>query len=159
MRIVFQIPIEAIPVQTGGKRMFVKGGKPIFFKDKRTTRYLDAIRLFARAHTPKQALAGPLGIEVLFVMARPSRLQRKKDPAGRLWMDLRPDHDNLLKGLQDALAGFWADDGQICDARIQKIYAAKGETPSIQISIFTIDEFLPPPHWGLPPRHGAPVVA
>lgn len=157
MRIELQIPIEAIPVQTGGKRMFVKAGKPIFFKDKRTMRYLEAIRLFTRVKAPKQALAGPLGIEVLFVMARPSRLQRKKDPSGRIWMDVRPDHDNLLKGLQDALADFWGDDGQICDARIQKVYAAKGEDPSIRLCIFTIDESFSVPHWGLPPGHGAPV--
>jgi Holliday junction resolvase RusA-like endonuclease len=160
MRITFEVAMEAIPVQTGGKRMFVgKTGKPVFFKDARTTRYLDAIRLFSRQHKPKQPLAGPVGIEVLFVMARPARLQRKKDPSGRLWMDLRPDYDNLVKGLQDALAGFWEDDGQICDARIQKVYAAKGEAPSIQVSIFSIDESLSAPHWGLPPGHGAPVPA
>jgi Holliday junction resolvase RusA-like endonuclease len=142
MRISFQIPLEAMPVQTGGKRMFFdkKKGTPRFFKDARTTRYLDMIRLFSRQHAPKEALVGPLGIEVLFVMARPQRLQRKKDPEGRLWMDSRPDHDNLTKGLQDALAGFWKDDGQICHAVVQKVYAAKGEQPSILISIFTIDE-------------------
>jgi Holliday junction resolvase RusA-like endonuclease len=142
MRITLQIPIEAQPVQTGGKRMFFdkRKGTPRFFKDARTTRYLDLIRLFSRQRTPKEALSGPVGIEVLFVMARPQRLQRKKDPEGRLWMDARPDYDNLVKGLQDALAGFWKDDGQICHALIQKVYAAKGEQPSISVSIFNIDE-------------------
>jgi Holliday junction resolvase RusA-like endonuclease len=138
----FAIPLEAQPVQTGGKRMFFdkKKGTPRFFKDARTTRYLDTIRLFSRQHAPKEPLVGPVGIEVLFVMARPLRLQRKKDPEGRVWMDSRPDYDNLVKGLQDALAGFWGDDGQICHALVRKVYAAKAEQPSIHVSIFTIDE-------------------
>ena len=159
MRVTFQIPVEAIPVQTGGKRMFIKGGRPIFFKDKRTTRYLEAIRLFSNQHRPAAAITGPMGIEVLFVMARPQRLQRKKDPAGRMWMDVRPDWDNLCKGTQDALEGFWEDDGQIVRATVEKVYAAKGESPSINLSIYQICEPLPSTHWGLPPGHGSPVPA
>jgi len=152
-----EIPIEAQPVQTGGKRMFVgKTGKPVFFKDARTRRYLEAIRLHANRYRPAQPLSGALEIKVLYVMPRPQRLNRKKDPEGRIWMDVRPDWDNLQKGTQDALDGFWGDDGQIALATVMKVYAAKGELPSIQILINQINESLSPPHRRLPAGHGSP---
>jgi Holliday junction resolvase RusA-like endonuclease len=154
MQIEFQIPMEGQPVQTGGKRIYVgkKGkmkGKPIFFKDSRTIRYLEAISFFSSRHRPLAPISGPVKIQVLFVMSRPKRLMRKKDPEGRIWMDLRPDYDNLQKGTQDALEGFWLDDGQIASATIEKVFSAKNEKASIYLSIYSL-ESLPPPHWGLP---------
>jgi Holliday junction resolvase RusA-like endonuclease len=141
--ITFTLPIEAQPVQGGGKRLFVsKSGKPVFFKNKRTTTYLDSIRILARIHKPKVPLAGPLGVEFRFVMKRPGRLCRKADPEGRIWADTRPDWDNLVKGTQDALADFWGDDSQICYARVLKQYASKGEAPHITVTISPLGETL-----------------
>jgi len=130
-----------MPVQGGGKRLFVsKTGKPVFFKNKRTQAYLDAIRALAHPYKPAVPLSGPLDVEFRFVMRRPGRLSRKSDPEFRLWSTVRPDWDNLVKGTQDALADFWEDDAQICHARVLKQYAAKGEKPHIQVSISQLGE-------------------
>ena len=123
--------------------MFVsKSGKPVFFKNKKTATYLDNVRLLARLHKPKVPLAGPLDIEYRFIMPRPGRLMRKADPVGRIWCDVRPDWDNLVKGTQDALSDFWEDDAQICYARVLKFYAAKGEEAHITVSISTLGEVI-----------------
>ncbi len=138
--IQFTLPLQAIPVQTGGKRLMIRGGRPLFFKDKRTERYYKAIAAFAARYVPAEPLAGPLEVGLVFVMARPKRLMRKADPEDRIWCPVRPDWDNLCKGVCDGLQGFWLDDAQIVLAKVEKLYAAKGEDPKIHITIRSIDE-------------------
>jgi Holliday junction resolvase RusA-like endonuclease len=138
--IQFTLPLEAIPVQTGGKRLMIRGGRPLFFKDKRTERYYKAIAAFSARYAPAEPLAGPLEVGFIFVMARPKRLMRKADPEDRIWCPVRPDWDNLCKGVCDGLQGFWLDDAQIVLAKVEKLYAAKGEEPKIHITISKINE-------------------
>lgn len=138
--IQFTLPLEAIPVQTGGKRLMIRGGRPLFFKDKRTDRYYKAIAAFAARYVPPAPLEGPLEIGLIFVMARPKRLMRKADPEDRIWCPVRPDWDNLCKGVCDGLQGFWLDDAQIVRANVEKFYAAKGENPKIHVTIRPINE-------------------
>mgnify|MGYP003342791400 CR=1 FL=1 len=68
-----------------------------------------------------------------FVLKRPQRLKAN----GRQPAPVRPDRDNLLKPLQDALtqAMFWVDDSQIVAGETLKLYAAKTEKPCIEVKI------------------------
>lgn len=52
--------------------------------------------------------------------------------------DQKPDADNVIKGLQDTMSKlrFWADDKQIFDLRVQKLY---GHDPSVTIRVETWD--------------------
>lgn len=114
-------------------------------------------RAFATNYTPKndpvntfkaacQMTVSPLGIELisepvivdmLFVMPRPKKLDGKKFSAGRIPFGRKPDRDNLEKSTSDALNGLlWADDSLIYDGRVSKFYAAKNETPHVQITIW-----------------------
>jgi Holliday junction resolvase RusA-like endonuclease len=77
---------------------------------------------------------------VTFVIRRPQSLGGKKHPEGRLLAPKRPDLDNLQKGLQDALKGFWEDDSQIVELNLRKVYAAKGEEPKIEVQIHTYEK-------------------
>lgn len=142
--IEFTIYIEARPVQTGGKRMFLnkKTSKPVFFKDKETQAYLDAITLLARPHAPRQPLAGPIRVDYLFVMERPARLNRKGDFDGLIPHVTRPDLDNLQKGTQDALsqAGFWLDDSQICCGYSSKRTSEKTGKARITVTITELND-------------------
>jgi Holliday junction resolvase RusA-like endonuclease len=48
----------------------------------------------------------------------------------------RPDSDNIMKAIKDALSGVcWHDDCQVCDERIIKLY---GEVPKTIITIKTL---------------------
>ena len=123
-------------LQTSGKRMMIRNGKPMFFKAKSAESYQRTIRALASPHRPKEPLAGPLKVDFVFVLPRPARLMRKADPEGLIACPARPDRDNLQKGTQDALSDFWNDDGQIYDGRTAKFYAEKGGQPRISVTIW-----------------------
>ena len=54
------------------------------------------------------------------------------------WHDRRPDCDNLLKAVMDALNGLiWTDDARIVDMRVQKDYAIG--PPRVEISVEEVE--------------------
>jgi len=90
----------------------------------------------AAASTYKGPLIqGPIAIEAVFVFRRPLSIPKRLG-TGRLWHDIKPDHENVMKAVQDALTGIiYQDDAQIACASTTKYRAAVGEQPSIAIAI------------------------
>lgn len=82
-------------------------------------------------------LQGPLAVKVVTFKKRPQRLNRKKDPDQPMWCDAKPDVDNCLKLLFDAIthAGIWEDDRLVVDVHARTLWAAKNAAPSIFIEI------------------------
>lgn len=138
--IAFTLPLDPISIQHGGKRVCVVGGRPRFFKTKKAASWQTAVGLAANRHRPPQPFSCPLALEVTFVIRRPQSLSAKRHPDGRTPAPRRPDLDNLQKGLQDALQGFWEDDSQIVQLNLAKVYAARGEDPKIEIKIHKYNE-------------------
>ena len=89
---------------------------------------------------PKTPCLAPIACSMSFFMARPKRLLRKKDPEEPLPCPKKPDLDNLVKAVYDALttAGVWKDDAQVVRSDACKMYCAKGDEPEaiIQVSEF-----------------------
>lgn len=84
-------------------------------------------------------LSGPIALRLLFLMPRPGRLRWAKKPMPRCAHVSKPDADNLAKACKDALSKLiWNDDSQVCDVRIQKLYANGSEQPHVVVEI---DEF------------------
>lgn len=79
----------------------------------------------------------PATVDAVFIFPRPHRLQRKKDPDGRIPHTVKPDRDNLDKAILDAMTdiGVFSDDCVVFDGRITKFYAAKDEEPGAEICI------------------------
>jgi Holliday junction resolvase RusA-like endonuclease len=127
---VFTIKVIPKPLQTSGKRLVVVNGKPRFFKSSAATAYQREIALQSARHLPAQPHEGPLSLRLSFVLPRPQRVK-----GGCLLADKRPDLDNLIKGTQDALAGFWRDDAQIVCLIAGKKYAPEGHFPCIGVTI------------------------
>lgn len=138
--IAFTLPLDPHSVQHGGKRVAVINGKPRFFKTKKAASWANAVGLCANRYRPSQPFSCPVKLCVTFVIRRPQSLGGKKYPEGRLPAPKRPDLDNLQKGLQDALKGFWEDDSQIVELSLKKVYSAKGEEPKIEVEIHTYEE-------------------
>ena len=113
----------------------VRGGKPVFFKQQHVIRWEQSVEWLAAPYRPEKPLEGALEMEVMFVLKRPKSMQGKKFSEWRIWMTKRPDVDNLQKGLQDALKGFWLDDSQIVKLHLSKCYTALNEGPKIEIKI------------------------
>lgn len=134
---------RAIPLTTNGKPVF-KNGKRVW-----TARVYDpgtadewkaCVAAAARRHRPPQPLEGPLSVEIVFHMPRPLSHFGTGRNAGILkadaptWHVCRPDADNLLKAVLDALTqlGMWHDDSQVCKPSVVKRY---GHRPGADITI------------------------
>ena len=73
-------------------------------------------------------------IHAVFVFPRPKRLP-KKGP--RIQHGVRPDLDNLVKALKDAMDGvLMADDAQITSLTALKFYAASDESPAVHVRLW-----------------------
>jgi Holliday junction resolvase RusA-like endonuclease len=80
---------------------------------------------------------GPVSIEVRFLMPRPQAIVWKTKPMPRSPHAKRPDLDNLLKAVTDALNGVaYVDDAQVFKITATKAYAAGNEPPSIWIGLW-----------------------
>ena len=135
MEIAFTLPVDPMSIQFAGKRVMVRAGRPVFFKQKRASDWDAQIARLSAPYLPAQPFTSALYMHVTFVIRRPKALMTKKAYDGRIPHIKRPDIDNLQKGLQDALKAFWVDDSQIANLQLEKWYAAKDEEPSIRVRI------------------------
>ena len=95
-----------------------------------------SVRLAARDAYQGPPLQGPLQVDVLFVLPRPRKLLWKTKPMPRLRHTIKPDRDNLDKGVLDSLRGtMFIDDCQVCCGTIEKWIAAGDEQPFVGVTI------------------------
>ena len=95
---------------------------------------------------PKVALSGDLFLDLKFYMDRPKSHYRTgkykdllKPSAPRYYHSQKPDIDNLVKLVADAIQGddrFILDDSMICSLRASKMWISQGEDPRTEVSIF-----------------------
>lgn len=95
-----------------------------------------------KRHAPEEPFDFPVGIDIQFWLKRPKTHYRTGKYSDRIkrtapyFHIIRPDIDNLVKFVADALTGlFWVDDSIICDLNIVKRYA---EEPRTHIFIYEI---------------------
>ncbi|MCI0421332.1 MAG: RusA family crossover junction endodeoxyribonuclease [Acidobacteria bacterium] len=136
----FSVPAVPIAQPRQRHRVMMSGGRSFahnFTPTKHPVQAFKAtVRLALRAAYQGSPLEGPLGLSVTFLMPRPGRLRWKKRPMPRQPHATKPDLDNLMKSLKDALNGLaWLDDGQITRVEAVKVYAAGTETPGVQVVI------------------------
>ncbi len=99
-------------------------------------------------------LDGPISLELTFIHSRPNRLKAKKHSDGRILKDTRPDLDNLIKLVLDALqlTGIIEDDKQVVRICATDYYAARHEEAHTHYQLYTYfdseysNPTLPPPH-------------
>lgn len=95
-----------------------------------------AVQLAAMQAYQGPPLEGPISLQAVFVLPRPKKFCRKKDAPGRLWCVARPDGDNLIKSVKDALKSMtWKDDSQVCRMMVTKCYAARDEQPGAEVTV------------------------
>jgi Holliday junction resolvase RusA-like endonuclease len=96
-----------------------------------------AVALASMPHRQREPITGPIIVSVTFFMPRPKSLCRKKDPDGVIPHTAKPDVDNLIKALFDALtdAGMWRDDAQVYETSVRKYYHGKGGVACCHVEI------------------------
>jgi len=87
-------------------------------------------------------IEGPIWMDVISVFPRPANMIWKTKDMPRVPMAKKPDRDNTVKAVQDALEGLlYRNDSQVFDGRIGKYIAAGNEQPHVEIIILTEGEF------------------
>lgn len=88
-----------------------------------------------RAMSGSDLFQGPLRLDVQALYLRPPSWSRKRTD---LWKVSRPDLDNIVKLIKDALNGIvWADDAQVAILLASKLYDADLEGVEITVSPIT----------------------
>lgn len=135
---MIRFSIPSVPIaQPRQRHALIAGHVRNFTPAKHPVQAFKAVARMA-AHQAYQGppLEGPLSLRVLFLMPRPGRLRWKKRLMPRQWHTSKPDADNLLKSLKDALSGLvYVDDAQICELTAKKVYCNGSEPPGLWVEI------------------------
>lgn len=127
-------------------RAFTRGKHAAVYDPGTAEGWKGQVALAAREHLPATPLDEPVYLSVVFFMPRPARLCRRKDPDGMIPHGAKPDGDNLLKAVLDALTqiGMWRDDSLVAGHRVLKLYHEKGGRPGAHIIIGPMESWLAP---------------
>lgn len=132
------------PVAQGRPRFASKGrgGKPLPFvrtyDPKKSRDWKEDVRLQAITCQADTLLQGALKMNLTFILQRPKGHYGKKGlrPSAPFYHITKPDLDNMVKGIKDALSGVcYERDQQICELHADKEYTADGEAPGVTIRI------------------------
>ncbi len=142
MKLSFKVP--GIPVAKGRPR-FRRFGKFVStYTPAKTLAAEKSLIEKVRKFKPELPIVEPVHLDITFFMPIPKSTPKKKAEIMRkegLPHIKRPDLDNLVKLVKDALNGvFWKDDSQIFSMNVSKKYS---ENPATEITIKTkkIKEF------------------
>ncbi len=133
------------PVAQGRPKFTTVGGFARAYDPAKSSDYKQYIKLAAREYAPESLWVGAISIVITAYRSMPKYISGSPERAkaaerGDILPTSKPDADNYLKGVKDALKGvIWKDDSQVVDAYVGKRYSAK---PRIEIIITQID--IPP---------------
>lgn len=140
---MIEFTIYGDPVAQGRPRFSNAGGFVKAYDPKKSRDYKDYVKLAAAEKAPAKLLEGALSIVIKVYRPMPKAFSQKKAAeaeAGRIRPITKPDADNYLKGIKDALKNImWKDDSQIVDAYVSKWYSQK---PRVEVQIQEIGEAL-----------------
>ena len=129
----WQITIPITPQAKQSFRYTARNNKVIRYQPKDKVNYIGAIKTYAMAKRPDRLLEGALELSVDFIfpfLGKHGKKVRQEVLDGRaLYKTTKPDVDNLLKPLKDALRSVvYADDNQVAAyGRMRKIYGEAGK--------------------------------
>lgn len=146
---VIEFVIDAAPVAKGRPRTgrHPRTGAPLIFTPAKTRQAEQDIVAIANQYAPRAPLEGPLRLELEFVLpipgSRPAWWRSAASWRGVL-PTTKPDLDNLVKGILDALqrSGRWfRDDSQVAELYAEKVY---GSVPLTRVKISQLTEWSSP---------------
>lgn len=104
----------------------------VTFKVKADVIWQRHIRTQAILHRPNIMPTGPVFLNVIFFMPRP----KYHKPGVNYVHTKRPDLDNLIKNVKDALTkSMYKDDSQVVEEHLRKIFAKEGSMPGVLIDV------------------------
>jgi len=124
------------PVAKGRPRL----GKWGTYTPQKTVEYENLIRLsYLEKYKGESLIEDQIKLNISFYFPVPKSVSQKKRQAmleGKIMHDKRPDIDNCIKSITDALNGLaYKDDNQIVEVHAMKLY---DETPRTVVKISTL---------------------
>lgn len=139
LRISFIVPGVPVAQPRQRHRTYRVGGRTIVgnyvASDSPIHTWKSLIRIEAAKAYSGPPLDGFIRLKVTCVWPRTKALLAKRAPDGRIPKSTKPDFDNVVKAVCDALNGWWADDARVCEATIYKHYASRDESPHAEIEV------------------------
>jgi len=133
--------VPCLPVAQPRQRVTVIAGRPHNYTPTRhpVNRFKAELRKAVADRWDGGPLDGPLQLAVSFFLPRPKSKIWKRKPMPAEPHCKRPDLDNLLKVVLDALRGLcWRDDAQVAELLASKQIAAGDWQPGVSITIHRI---------------------
>lgn len=133
-----QLFIPGNPVPQGRPRAYVRGKHASVYEDAKSKDWKHVIAVHARAwllgndikEGDWKLIDTAIKLEITFKLLRPKSVSAKKRPEPIT----RPDLDNLVKAVKDALSGvLWRDDSQVIELEAKKIY---NNPPGVDITVW-----------------------
>lgn len=135
-----EFTVLGVAQQMGSKRAFVPKGwsRPIVTDSNRSLKSWQQLVSEGANHAIQQLPHGDRGVLLEGVrltlgiyLPRPLTLPKRMSAHTKT-----PDLDKIVRGLCDALAGIvFRNDSQVCELVAQKLYAAPGEQPRVDIRV------------------------
>lgn len=127
------------PVAQGRPRAANIAGHIRMYDPQKSRDYKDFVKLVASEYAPDKLVEGPLRLQVKVYRPIPKSFSKKKASlaeAGGIRPTSKPDADNYLKGVKDALKNIiWKDDSQVVEVMVGKWYS---DRPRVEIQITEI---------------------
>ncbi|MEH6848578.1 RusA family crossover junction endodeoxyribonuclease [Bacillus pseudomycoides] len=124
------------PVAQGRPRASTINGKVRMYDPKKSRDFKRYVSAVAAKYAPQSLLEGPLQLEVKVYKPSLKTFSKRKAIAaeeGLLRPTTKPDVDNYVKGVKDALNNvIWKDDSQVVDLKVSKWYSEK---PRIEVCV------------------------
>lgn len=135
------ITIPGEPVAKERARITVVAGRARAYTPKKTVHFESHVQWLAvEAMGGHKPLTGALGVRVRLYRSIPASWSKKKKDralAGILLPESRPDIDNYLKSVLDAMnAIVYVDDALICDLSVTKRYSSE---PRLTVDVYQLN--------------------
>ena len=91
--------------------------------------------MLMRSKFRQAPISGPVAVHTVSVMPRPQRIPKRQP--GRTWAPKKPDLDNIVKSILDAvvMARVIEDDRLVVQITAEQVYAAIGEAAHTELTI------------------------
>lgn len=98
------------------------------------------VRTQAILHRPRIMPIGAVVLDITFWMPRP----KKHKPGSAYYHTKKPDLDNLVKNIKDAMSkSMYKDDSQVVQENLKKIYVPHGANPGVIITLIYLEDDIP----------------
>ena len=139
--VAFLVPGK--PTGKGRPRAARRGKHITLYTPEKTAAYESTVALAAsQAMNGQPLIAGPVDVIMHMVMPIPTSWSKRKQDealAGTLMPTTKPDMDNVVKAVFDAVNGVvWNDDTQVVGLQVLKRY---GATPCVRVIIGDAEVF------------------